>query len=1245
MSAVRFPLTTRLRAAWKLLLAAVEWLTATVDYSDALEPLTPILLDPAASEGYERELAVALTNPLVRNVAITGGYGAGKSSLIRTFKEHHPGLTYASVSLATFRKDRVVASTADESDHASAEEPKVNVAELIERIEETIVQQLLYAVPAKKLPRSRLKRIVQASRGRAAFATLLILLGAVAASRLYLPFAHPSKDVQPDWLMSALAWVPATSALLVALAVATALIYAIARSLSLLNIDGWSIKGGKVETVHHGSVLHKNVDEILYCFQNSSIDVVIVEDLDRFGVQDVFFRLREINAIINEAPQITRPVRFVYALNDELFAGSEKTKFFDVVVPVVPVINKENSHAKMIELLRKRKFGGETYASKLNAELVETVCYRIDDMRLVKNIVNEFHIFARIMLKTIRLDWDKLFAMIVIKNVHSDQYWGLSKRQGFVYELVAGYAEWRSKQVAVVRAEMAVLENRLTKKNEDVARSILELRIIAWYHLQSRANTTTAATLIQKEGSNFSLPDFLTDAVFDSFAESTAAQYLLHQNGARISQALRLSDTLQEMDYSARLAAISIDDEATRADLTSKARYCDDLQRMPLAQGMRSGYQESYAERLASYETIKYLLVAGHLDQDYPDYIGHFYGHTIGREDMNLLLALRQGDECDVDTPIEEPARLLKKLRLENIDQGRGIMTDLIGYLCQSYVSDVQGAYSPYLQRVLHDGGEYIDRFAQVVNRLIARGDGHSLARAMFDLKSTLFAAVLNGASFPDQAAEQAFITTTLDTLSLNEVRRLGEDGGSIRNAVEALTDVSLLVPKLTRPAGGWLWIKAATIRFYNLGPATNKDVLASLIASNSLSPSLKMLRLIASKAEVSFDDAYSIALRDVLVTGIDGVDNFVKRHAEDIVRTLLSQPGDLVEDSASALLALHMIESNVDLSVAYFDRTKCTFASLEQLPVRLWLAAIQSDRITDRPDALRRLEAVMEASESSDQVDIDQVDIRAVLSAYAAMHVNDLFKSLWRHDVSDRRLQSWILTEANLADGVAAKLLSTTLIEDPSLLTEEVTDSRLQTLAALECLVLSPELWAVVLDRSPSVQVNYLSPHWDKVRHSQIEDSIPFDTIERLYVGGIVDVEDAVRILSNVDETVIAASPTAPVVFARLARDASVARVSFPKVLSRSVSRLMSSDTLSPDELRYLLTQGIPEMTWGEIAAVLQRIGGGLAQLHPGRTFVVALEPGVAEILVALDKRGYLSSSPELEEGHARGRMRRKVI
>jgi hypothetical protein len=55
------------------------------------EPLTPVLVEQDRAARYERELLRALHDEEVLNIAITGGYGAGKSSVLKTFFVNRPG--------------------------------------------------------------------------------------------------------------------------------------------------------------------------------------------------------------------------------------------------------------------------------------------------------------------------------------------------------------------------------------------------------------------------------------------------------------------------------------------------------------------------------------------------------------------------------------------------------------------------------------------------------------------------------------------------------------------------------------------------------------------------------------------------------------------------------------------------------------------------------------------------------------------------------------------------------------------------------------------------------------------------------------------------------------------------------------------------------------------------------------------------------------------------------------------------
>lgn len=70
-----------------------------------------------------------------------------------------------------------------------------------------------------------------------------------------------------------------------------------------------------------------HLDEILYFFQATDYDVVVIEDLDRFDTPDIFLKLRELNFLLNNSAVVGRKIKFIYAVKDDMFKDSSRTKF------------------------------------------------------------------------------------------------------------------------------------------------------------------------------------------------------------------------------------------------------------------------------------------------------------------------------------------------------------------------------------------------------------------------------------------------------------------------------------------------------------------------------------------------------------------------------------------------------------------------------------------------------------------------------------------------------------------------------------------------------------------------------------------------------------------------------------------------------------------------------------------------------------------------------------------------------
>lgn len=120
-----------------------EWFSTLKDkssskrYNDIFWSLTP--KDDLNLQIYERAIDYAFKKKDIHNVAISGAYGAGKSSVIASYKKQHRRLKFMHISLAHYQ------SIANQDREASVAE---NALEL------KILNQLVHQIPARKIPQT-----------------------------------------------------------------------------------------------------------------------------------------------------------------------------------------------------------------------------------------------------------------------------------------------------------------------------------------------------------------------------------------------------------------------------------------------------------------------------------------------------------------------------------------------------------------------------------------------------------------------------------------------------------------------------------------------------------------------------------------------------------------------------------------------------------------------------------------------------------------------------------------------------------------------------------------------------------------------------------------------------------------------------------------------------------------------------------------------------------------------------------
>lgn len=478
------------------------------DTASEFVDLAPI--DEADPHGiYSRALRVAIANPNVSNIALTGPYGSGKSSIIRTFLKKH-ACSPLHISLAAFLPEADDTDpTEDATKSPKIDEKKYKVSK--QEIERSILQQLLYGADSEKLPLSRFRRI-KSPGFSSKLLSLYILLGFMA---LWYVFTQHSAIISGAYFkpLEPTNWLNFTMFAFAAFFIATMVHYFYVASfgVSLKSISLKNVELGPAST-DESSILNRHLDEIIYFFQKTEYDLVVVEDLDRFNEPDIFVTLREINSLVNGNGGVKRRVRFLYALRDDMFVNTDRTKFFEFIVPVIPIINSSNA----IDMVLKQ---GKRLAleDRLDPQFLREVSRYLNDLRLISNIFNEYAIYVA-NLETDgenSLNPNKLLAVLIYKNCYPRDFERLHRGEGRLAAILEQREALIEDAERAHRMEIVQIEQEIEAAERQVPKDIQDLRRLYAMALIQRLPSPVWRVGLDRQ-SLVNIPQLIDDDRFDN---------------------------------------------------------------------------------------------------------------------------------------------------------------------------------------------------------------------------------------------------------------------------------------------------------------------------------------------------------------------------------------------------------------------------------------------------------------------------------------------------------------------------------------------------------------------------------------------------------------------------------------------------------------------------------------------------------------------------------------------------------
>ncbi len=640
----------------------------------------------------------ALHNDDVQNIAITGPYGSGKSSVIESYKKQHlKGEKHFNISLATFSTNNTKAEKENTNsiedslynnknyeqgkvlEHTQFKKSELEKKLALEKdIETSIIQQFYYQIQTNDIPYSRFNKIEKLSTKKITWISIkyAIWLGLIFFAITNNIFTIGSYKEPLHYLY-----------LIINILILSGLVCSFVSITKLIKkgkVKKISFKSSSLELSgsKQDSILNKHLDELIYFFDETECKIVFIEDLDRFNNLELFTKLKEINYIINSAIDNPNKIKFVYAIRDGLFdEETERTKFFDIIIPIIPIADTSNSNEKLKEIFKDSGY----VTVPLQENFINDISLYIYDMRLLKNIVNEFCIYDN-MITTKNRKKENTFALILFKNLFPNHFNDLHEKKGLLYDI------FKSKKTILVEKvsedlnnKLSTLKNELNElyketnetieslKSEYINQIIVNNYSIAINGIYINGKNTPINNIINKENFDILINDTnITLHTTNNQKQKTNYSFL------QIEKDVNTKKTYSEREIIINKKNSNLINETTYeiTNVSNKLKRIRNIQLKGLIRLANSYYLKgilfsTYQEENLNSDYLDlliYLLKHGYISKDYNNYLSHFYDGSITLNDKEFLLNIKNNGDSNFTYKIEKPQTIIESIYIEDFE-------------------------------------------------------------------------------------------------------------------------------------------------------------------------------------------------------------------------------------------------------------------------------------------------------------------------------------------------------------------------------------------------------------------------------------------------------------------------------------------------------------------------------------------------------------------------------------------------
>lgn len=664
-------------------------------------PLTPN--DAIDLSHYREALDRVFFTDEIRNIALTGSYGSGKSSVIRSYENIYKERTFIHISLARF-----------EEQGQTADNP-VDQTKTVNILEGKIINQLMHQIPEKNLPQAYIHPSGK-THWLHHFVTVLAILVLCSLGIYIFQFQKWVSTVESlgeAWIKPFLQVTANPYGRLIGIGLFLILlggcIFYILQTypfrLFFKKVDIKGLLGIELFSAEEDTYFDKYLHNVLYLFDQANADAVVFEDLDRYDVTLIFEKLREINdlAYSRERQGLRKekkPLRFFYLIRDDVFTASDRSKFFDFIIPVVPYVDASNSCDQLIQRFEEAGLGGI-----FTKRFLQDVSLYLGDMRLLTNIVNEYIVYrGRLSGSGLATKPDRQLAMVIYKNLYPGDFDLLQHGRGYVFALFQSKKNWIEKGRTHINKEIEKIDQRMKSSRQEHLQSLDELN--ALYLPLSESDITINGTAVSGDLSRVELvrqilenPDAVNYGVYNGYRLVTRqmnvaakrAQMESNPEYTRWKSDLEYRDIAQQRKTVSEIQAMQ--ETAAKLSLMNLQEFLRYLEATgeedafwfpELPSYEPAGYVKEKIQNNKNFRLLQYLIRNGYIDENYAAYVSYFYPNSLTAKDRNFLLSIADRAPLEYDYPLDRPNAILERLEMADFSRREVRNFDLLAYLLRT---------------------------------------------------------------------------------------------------------------------------------------------------------------------------------------------------------------------------------------------------------------------------------------------------------------------------------------------------------------------------------------------------------------------------------------------------------------------------------------------------------------------------------------------------------------------------------